>query len=180
MNRKLKLQELGRMDVPAFKEADKVPITVLLDNIRSLNNIGSVFRTADAFRIEEVILCGYTARPPHRDITRTALGATESVTWQHIESATEAVTSLKEKGYKVLAVEQAQNTTLLHDFTPSSGQAVAIVLGNEVEGVQQSVIDACDGCLEIPQFGTKHSLNVSVCAGVVLYELYAKMAAWPR
>lgn len=170
MNRKLKLDELQRDSLDAFIQKDKHPIIVILDNIRSLNNVGSFFRTCDAFKVEKLLLCGITATPPHKDIRKTALGATESVTWEHFENTNQAVEWAKAKGYKVYAVEQAVKTIPLQEFVvPKNG--VALVFGNEVEGVQDEVIGVCDGVLEIPQFGTKHSLNVSVCGGAVLWEV---------
>lgn len=174
-NRKLKLQELGRISVTDFKESDKTPIIIVLDNIRSLNNVGSVFRSSDAFRIEKIYLCGITAQPPHRDIHKTALGATESVEWEHVEDTVELVEKLKSDNVITLSIEQAENSLKLDEFTPVSNQKYAIIMGNEVDGVQQSVINASDHVLEIPQIGTKHSLNISVCTGVVLWDLFSKM-----
>ena len=170
--RKLKNSELNRLSVEEFKEIEKLPIIIVLDNIRSLNNIGSVFRTADAFLLEKIYLCGITAQPPHRDIHKTALGATESVDWEHIDNTLECVTKLQAEGYHCLAIEQANNSVMLNDFDQSSHLKIAVVFGNEVKGVQQSVIDKCDNCIEIPQLGTKHSLNISVSAGIVLWELF--------
>jgi len=170
MNRKLKLDELQRDSLDAFIQKDKHPIIVILDNIRSLNNVGSFFRTCDAFNVEKLLLCGITATPPHKDIRKTALGATESVVWEHFEDSKEAVSWAKSKGYQVYAVEQAVETIPLQDFQVNKN-GVALVFGNEVEGVQDEVIAVCDGVLEIPQFGTKHSLNVSVCGGAVLWEV---------
>lgn len=174
-NRKLKLQELGRISVDEYKTADKTPIIIVLDNIRSLNNIGSVFRSSDAFRIEKIYLCGITAQPPHRDIHKTALGATESVEWEHIEDTVKLVNQLKSDGVITLSIEQAENSLKLDEFTPEINQKYAIIMGNEVDGVQQSVINASDNVLEIPQIGTKHSLNISVCTGVVLWDLFSKI-----
>ncbi len=176
MNRKLKNQELNRLSIADFKTTDKTPIVVVLDNIRSLNNIGSVFRTADAFLVESIYLCGITAQPPHRDIQKTALGATESVHWQYFSTTEEAVDALKNKDYQILAIEQAENTIALNEFHPPKGQKLAIVLGNEVNGVTQEVVNMADQCLEIPQWGTKHSLNISVCAGVVIWDLFQKVS----
>jgi tRNA G18 (ribose-2'-O)-methylase SpoU len=173
--RKLKLDELNRISVETFKKAEKTPIIIVLDNIRSLNNIGSVFRTSDAFRIEKVYLCGITATPPHRDIHKTALGATESVEWEHVEDTTELILRLNEEGVDTYAIEQAENAILLNDFQPAFDRKTAIVMGNEVNGVQQDVIYACKGVIEIPQIGTKHSLNISVCTGVVVWDLYSKL-----
>jgi len=175
MNRKLKLKELQRLSAEEYKIAEKTPVVFVLDNIRSLNNIGSVFRTADAFRFAGVHLCGYTAQPPHRDITKTALGATETVDWEYYATTLESVTALKEQGYAIYAVEQTESTLMLQDIEASAETPIALVLGNEVEGVQQEVIDAADACVEIPQLGTKHSLNVSVCAGIVGWQFFHKM-----
>lgn len=171
MNRKLKLWELERPSIETYKNQEKFPITLVLDNIRSLNNVGTFFRTADAFNVEKIIICGITAQPPHREIQKTALGATESVEWEYQESIVEAVQQLKEESYSICAVEQTEKTTLLQVFNPSRTQKYALVMGNEVDGVQQEVIDIADQIIEVPQFGTKHSLNVSVCAGVVLWEI---------
>lgn len=173
--RKLKVTELGRMSLAEFKEADKQPLVVVLDHVRSLYNVGSVFRSSDAFRISGVCLCGITARPPHPEIHKTALGAEESVDWRYFERTEDAVSWLKEAGYTVLAVEQCEGSTMLQDFHRQLGRKYAVVFGNEVKGVQQQVVDSCDGCLEIPQYGTKHSLNVSVTAGIVLWHLSEKL-----
>ena len=174
-NRKLKLQELGRITVEEYKEAEKTPIIIVLDNIRSLNNIGTVFRSSDAFRIEKIYLCGITAQPPHRDIHKTALGSTESVAWEYVEDTVELVEKLKVDNVITLSIEQAENSVKLDEFTPIKNQKYAIIMGNEVDGVQQSVINVTDHVLEIPQIGTKHSLNISVCTGVVLWDLFSKM-----
>ena len=177
--RKLNILEMNRLSVDEFREAEKLPLVVVLDDVRSLYNVGSVFRTGDAFRIEAVWLCGITATPPHNEIHKTALGAEDSVAWRYFKTADEAVAELKRQGYTVYAVEQAESSTKLPFspenpssflLPPSSKKSAAIVLGHEVKGVSQSVVDACDGCLEIPQFGTKHSLNVSVAAGIVIWE----------
>ena len=168
-NRKLRTVELQRLTVEQFREAGKTPLVVVLDDVRSMYNVGSVFRTGDAFRIESLYLCGISATPPATEIHKTALGAEDSVQWRHYDSALEAVAELKESGYEVLAVEQCENSTKLNAFFPERGKKYAVVLGNEVKGVHQEVIDACDGCLEIPQFGTKHSMNVSVTAGIIMY-----------
>ncbi len=173
--RKLKNEELVRLDVDAFKKVAKTPIVIVLDNIRSLNNIGSVFRTADAFLIEKIHLCGITAVPPHKDIRKTALGATESVSWQYHEHTLDVITSYNEKGYETIAVEQAENATMLHDFVATNDKKYVLVFGNEVKGVSQDVVDVCTEVVEIPQFGTKHSLNISVSAGVVVWHLWAKL-----
>ncbi|AYD48118.1 RNA methyltransferase [Arachidicoccus soli] len=167
---KLSMDELGRKSIDEFKEAKKKPVIAVLDNVRSMNNVGSVFRTADAFLLEAIFLCGYTPKPPHRDIHKTALGATETVDWVSFENTIDAVQALKEKGFAVFAVEQATGSNSLEEFNFSNHERIALVLGNEVEGVQQTVIDLCDGCIEIPQYGTKHSLNISIAAGIVLWE----------
>ena len=177
--RKLNILEMNRLSVDEFREAEKLPLVVVLDDVRSLYNVGSVFRTCDAFRVEAVYLCGITATPPHNEIHKTALGAEDSVAWRYFKTADEAVAELKRQGYTVYAVEQAEGSTKLPFspenpssflLPPSSKKSAALVLGHEVKGVSQSVVDACDGCLEIPQFGTKHSLNVSVAAGIVIWE----------
>ena len=170
MNRKLKLTELNRVSVEGYKSQKKTPIIVILDNIRSLNNIGSFFRTSDAFNIEAIYLCGITATPPHREIQKTALGATDSVDWYYNENTLEVVDVLQSKGYKVYSIEQAENTISLENFEYNN-EPIALVFGNEVKGVEQKVIDTSDGCIEIPQFGTKHSLNVSISYGVVAWHL---------
>ena len=172
--RKLKVTEMGRLSLAEYKASDKQPIVVVLDHVRSLYNVGSVFRSSDAFRIEGVCLCGITAQPPHPEIHKTALGAEESVSWKYFEHTEDAVSWLKQLGYKVLAVEQCEGSTKLQDFVRQPEEKYAVVLGNEVKGVQQQVVDMCDGCLEIPQYGTKHSLNVSVTAGIVLWHLTKK------
>jgi 23S rRNA (guanosine2251-2'-O)-methyltransferase len=174
-NRKLKNSELNRISVTDFKKAPKTPLIVILDNIRSLNNIGSVFRTCDAFAIEKIYLCGITAQPPHKDIHKTALGATESVDWEYAENILSLIDKLKADGIKITSIEQAENSLMLQDFNPEPKQKIAVVFGNEVKGVQQSVVDASDYCIEIPQFGTKHSLNISVSCGVVLWDLFKKI-----
>ena len=169
--RKLGMDELGRKTVEEFKQAEKNPVIAVLDNIRSMHNVGSVFRTADAFLIEAICLCGYTPQPPHRDIHKTALGATETVDWLYCPQAADAVLELKQRGYKVYAVEQAEGSMSLGKFVAPAGEKIAVVFGNEVEGVQGELLKLCDGCIEIPQFGMKHSLNISVAAGIVLWEL---------
>lgn len=160
---------MKRLSVEEFRKAKKTPLVVVLDDVRSMYNVGSVFRTGDAFRIEALYLCGISATPPATEIHKTALGAEDSVEWQHFDSALEAVKRLKENGYVVLAVEQCEGSTKLHEFIPEQDKKYAVVLGNEVKGVHQDVIDACDGCLEIVQLGTKHSMNVSVTAGIIMY-----------
>jgi 23S rRNA (guanosine2251-2'-O)-methyltransferase len=170
--RKLSNEELNRLTADEFKKAEKNPVYVILDNIRSLNNIGSVFRTCDAFLIRTLFLCGITAVPPHRDIHKTALGATDSVDWEYVEDTLTIVNRLRENGLPVWAVEQADRSTMLEDIVVDGDKGIALVFGHEVRGVDQAVIDACDGCIEIPQFGTKNSFNVSVSAGIVLWEIY--------
>lgn len=170
MNKKLKLWELDRVSEEEFKAQEKFPIIVVLDDIRSLNNIGSFFRTSDAFNVEKIYLCGITATPPHREILKTALGATDSVEWEHRESITELVNELQSQSIKVCAIEQTEETVFLQDIPSLAGDKFALVFGNEVNGVNQEVINQSDYVIEIPQFGTKHSLNVSVCAGVVMWE----------
>ena len=172
--RKLRITEMRRLSVEEFRAAGKLPLTVVLDDIRSQHNIGSVLRTCDAFRIENVLLCGITATPPTAEIHKTALGAEDSVSWKHCDSAAEAVRLLKSNGCTVYAVEQCEGSTMLQRLELNGGGKYAIVLGNEVKGVRQEVVDLCDGCVEIPQFGTKHSLNVSVAAGIVLWEFARK------
>jgi tRNA G18 (ribose-2'-O)-methylase SpoU len=174
-NRKLKNSELDRISSDAFKRADKTPIIIVLDNIRSLNNIGSVFRTADAFLIEKIYLCGITAKPPHKDIQKTALGATDSVVWEYKEDAAACVNTLQKQGVFVASIEQAEQSISLAEFQPETGKKYALIFGNEVKGVQQEIVSMSDAVIEIPQFGTKHSLNISVSAGVVIWDLFAKL-----
>jgi 23S rRNA (guanosine2251-2'-O)-methyltransferase len=169
--RKLEMDELGRKSVNEFRESAKNSIVVLLENIRSMHNVGSVFRTADAFLLQSIYLCGYTPRPPHRDIHKTALGATETVEWQHFADIREAMASLRQRGYKILAVEQVENSTALQQLQFHPGDKLALLFGNEVEGVSKEALSQVDGCIEIPQLGMKHSLNISVAAGIVLWEL---------
>ena len=173
--RKLKNSELGRVTINEFKQAKKTPLIVVLDNIRSLNNVGSVFRTSDAFLIEKIYLCGITATPPNKEIHKTALGATESVEWEYVEDTLTLVQKLQEENIKILSIEQAENSTMLNKFQPKENQKYVIVLGNEVKGVQQEVVNASDVCIEIPQLGTKHSLNISVSCGVVIWDLFNKL-----
>ncbi|NNK74440.1 MAG: RNA methyltransferase [Maribacter sp.] len=173
--RKLKNEELKRLDIKAFKKARKTPLIVILDNIRSLNNIGSVFRTADAFLVEKIYLCGITARPPHKDIRKTALGATETVAWEYRKDTLDLVLELKKEGCQVVAIEQAEDALMLNEFSTESGLKYALVFGNEVKGVSQEVVNASDKVLEIPQYGTKHSLNIAVSAGIVLWDLWSKL-----
>jgi 23S rRNA (guanosine2251-2'-O)-methyltransferase len=171
--RKLSMEDLNRKSAEEFKMATKLPIIIVLDNVRSMNNIGSVFRTADAFLLKSIYLCGVTAKPPHREIQKTALGATDTVNWKHFETTLEAVNSLRNEGYKVYAVEQADESIMLDKFTPANSK-IALVFGNEISGVEQAVIDVCDTCIEIPQYGTKHSLNLAVSAGIVIWEVAKK------
>jgi len=168
--KKLKITEMNRLTVEEFKEEKKTPLIVVLDNVRSLHNVGSVFRTADAFLVEAVYLCGITCTPPHAEIHKTALGAENTVTWKHYQDTHQAVSDLKAQGYTVFAIEQAAGSTLLPDLQLDKSKKYAVILGNEVKGVQQTVVDVCDGCIEIPQFGTKHSLNVSVTGGIIIWE----------
>lgn len=174
-HRKLKNSELDRKTTAEFKAAEKTPLIIILDNVRSLNNIGSIFRTADAFLIEKIWLCGITAQPPHKDIQKTALGATDTVDWEYKEDVMEVLQQLHQEKTAVYAVEQAEKAIFLNDFEPEKGKKYALVFGNEVKGVQQKVVSASDGVLEIPQLGSKHSLNISVSTGVVLWDLFAKI-----
>jgi len=175
--RKLRNNELNRLSVDEFKNTEKIPLVVVLDNIRSCNNIGSVFRTSDALLIERILLCGITATPPNKEIHKTALDAENSVEWKYVEKTEDAVAELKSNGYKVYAIEQVENSIMLPDFIPGKGEKLAVVFGNEVKGVQQKVVNKCTGSLEIPQFGTKHSFNISVSAGIVLWDLFQKINA---
>ncbi len=174
-NRKKLVTEMGRIDRDAFSKADKLRLVVVLDNVRSLHNVGSVFRTGDAFRVERIMLCGITATPPSAEIHKTALGAEDVVEWQYFASTMDAVAALRSEGFKVFAIEQCEGSVALQDFVAEPGTRYAVVLGNEVKGVQQEVVDASDGAIEIPQFGTKHSLNVSVTAGMVIWEFAKKL-----
>ena len=169
--RKLSMDELQRKSVTEFREADKIPIVIVLDNIRSMHNVGSVFRTADAFLLQGIYLCGYTPQPPHRDIHKTALGATETVEWKFFSKATEAIAALTTAGYSVFAIEQVENSIPLHLFSRNNVEKLAVVFGNEVSGVGEEALKLCNGAVEIPQAGMKHSLNISVAAGIVLWEL---------
>jgi len=173
--RKLKLGELNRVDVAGFKQQDKLPVVVVLDNVRSMHNVGSVFRTADGFAVEKVVLCGITAQPPHREIEKTALGATLAVEWIYFADTLSAVDELRRQGYRIIAIEQAENSTLLHRFKPLADEKYALVFGNEVNGVSDEVMQNLDGCIEIPQFGTKHSFNIVISAGIVLWDFFAKL-----
>ncbi|MBP1617586.1 MAG: methyltransferase [Bacteroidetes bacterium] len=174
--RKLKITELSRITTAEFKIVDKIPLIVILDQVRSLNNIGSVFRTSDAFRVESIYLCGITATPPNSEIHKTALGAEFSVDWKYFENTVDAIRQLQSENVKVFAIEQVEKSVMLQDFEVEEGIRYAIVFGNEVKGVDQKVVDVCDGCIEIPQFGTKHSLNVSVTAGIVVWDLFQKLS----
>ncbi len=169
--KKLKITEMARLELAEYEASEKLPLTIVLDNVRSMNNIGSVFRSADAFRLERIVLCGITARPPHPDIHKTALGAEDSVPWTYYPETTDAVAELLSAGYEVYALEQAHGSISLERFAPTLGRRYAIVLGNEVHGVGQNVVDMATGCLEIPQYGTKHSLNVSVAAGIAIWQV---------
>jgi tRNA G18 (ribose-2'-O)-methylase SpoU len=173
--RKLKNSELDRKSVTEFKTAEKTPIIVILDNIRSSNNVGSVFRSSDAFLIEKIYLCGITATPPNKDIQRTALGSTDSVQWEYVKDTISIVKELQEQGVYVASIEQAEDAILLNNFTPPIGKKLAIIMGNEVKGVQQEVVSESNSCIEIPQYGTKHSLNISVTCGIVLWDLLGKI-----
>lgn len=174
---KLLAEELNRLSVDEFKRTPKLPLVVVLDNIRSLHNVGAVFRTSDAFRVAHIYLCGITACPPSAEIHKTALGAEDAVEWTYCADTLEAISHLLHEGYHVLAAEQVEGSTPLHQFQPDAGRRYAVVLGNEVKVVAQNVVDVCTGCLEIPQFGTKHSLNVSVSAGILIWEMWKKLAA---
>lgn len=173
--RKLKITELKRLTTEEFKSRKKTPLVVVLDNVRSLHNVGSVFRTSDAYLVEAVCLCGITSTPPHAEIHKSALGAENSVDWVYFEDTLEAIKELKTKGFEVLAIEQAEGSTMLNQLEINPSGKYAVVLGNEVKGVQQAVVDACNGCIEIPQYGTKHSLNVSVTAGIIIWEFASKL-----
>ncbi len=173
--RKLKNEELNRLDVEAFKKAEKAPIVIVLDNIRSMQNVGSAFRTSDAFRISEIILTGITARPPHREINKSALGATESVDWKHFEKNEEAIRYLKDQGYDLFCLEQTDRSVSLSDFRPDKNSRCALVFGNEVFGVSEEFIENSDQCIEIPQYGTKHSLNISVSIGIAIWSFFEKL-----
>lgn len=175
--RKLKVEELNRISIEEFKDSNKIPLVVVLDNIRSLNNIGSVFRTCDAFRLEEIVLCGITATPPNVEIHKTALGAENSMNWRYFDETISAINDLKDKGYKVYSIEQTENSIPLESFSIVPTDKYAIVFGHEVHGVSQDVIDASNGSIEIPQFGTKHSLNISVSAGIVIWDIFKQYLA---
>ncbi|MGY4536884.1 23S rRNA (guanosine2251-2'-O)-methyltransferase [Mucilaginibacter sp. UYNi724] len=173
--RKLKLDELNRATVDEFKAQDKLPVAVVLDNVRSMHNIGSIFRTSDGFAVEQVCLCGITAQPPHREIEKTALGATQSINWTYFETPLQAVETLRADGYKIIAIEQAENSIMLNTFIPAPNEKYALIFGNEVNGVSDEVMKSIDACIEIPQFGTKHSFNIVVSAGIVLWDFFSKI-----
>ena len=175
MNSKKLVTEMGRIDRDTFAQAEKLPLAVVLDNVRSLHNVGSVFRSSDAFRVERIVLCGITATPPSAEIHKTALGAEDVVEWQYFDSTMDAIAALRGDGFRIYSIEQCQGSIALQDFATVPGERYAVVLGNEVKGVQQTVVDASDGAIEIPQFGTKHSLNVSVTAGMVIWEFAKKL-----
>jgi tRNA G18 (ribose-2'-O)-methylase SpoU len=177
VKRKLSLAELGRMSTEEHKKSQKLPVIIILDNLRSQHNIGSIFRTADAFRLEAIYLCGISATPPNREIHKTALGATESVSWKYFETTMQAVETLKNSGYRLCTVEQTEGSISLNDFMIPESSGLAVVFGNEVGGVEQAVVDASDYCVEIPQFGTKHSLNVAVTAGIMIWDVFNKFLA---
>ncbi len=168
------MDELQRTDVESFKKQQKTPIAIVLDNVRSMHNVGSAFRTADGFAIEKIYLCGITGTPPHREIEKTALGATQSVTWEYAKDTNEVIDQLRSEGYTIVAIEQAENSVLLHEFQPDSSKKYALVFGNEVNGVDEDVMKKIDTCIEIPQYGTKHSLNVSVAIGIILWDFIQK------
>ena len=169
------MSDLNRLSTDDFKSSDKIPIVIILDDVRSAYNVGSIFRTADAFRISGIYLCGISARPPHKDITKTALGATESVDWKDCQDVKEVVMALKVEGFKIYAVEQADESTDLRRFQPGKGSKIALIFGHEVFGVKEELIEMADGCIEIPQFGTKHSFNVAISAGIVLWDIVQKL-----
>lgn len=172
MREKLSMQQLGRISVDEYKSSEKSPLIIIADNVRSMHNVGSIFRTSDAFLVEKIYLCGITPTPPHREIQKTALGATESVDWQYAENTLDVVNQLKKEGWTILALEQTTNSVMLDELKVEKGEKIAIVLGNEVEGVNQEVINLCNKAVEIPQFGTKHSFNVSVSCGIMLWQVY--------
>ncbi|MBC7757511.1 MAG: RNA methyltransferase [Phormidesmis sp. FL-bin-119] len=173
--RKLKLDELGRVNVEAFKEQAKLPLVIILDNVRSMHNIGSIFRTSDGFAIEKICLCGITAQPPHREIEKTALGATQSIEWAYYVTVKSAIEELKNQGYVIIAIEQAEKSMMLSDYKPDQTKKYALIFGNEVQGVSDEAMSMADHCLEIPQFGTKHSFNIVVSAGIVLWDFFSKL-----
>lgn len=172
---KLKLDELNRVSIVEFKKQKKLPLTIVLDNVRSMHNVGSIFRTSDAFAIEKIVLCGITGQPPHREIEKTALGATQSVEWIHFDTTLEAIASLRANGHTIIALEQANNSISLDQYNPLADKSYALIFGNEVNGVSEEVMANIDACIEIPQFGTKHSFNIVVSAGIVLWDFYVKL-----
>ena len=172
---KLKTTDLNRVGIEEFKKQDKLPVIVVLDNVRSMNNVGSAFRTADGFSIEKILLCGITAQPPHREIEKTAIGATQSVAWEHYDDTVAAIRKLKEEEYEIIAIEQASESIMLHKFQPDPSRKYALIFGNEVNGVSDEVMTEIHKCIEIPQFGTKHSFNIVISAGIVLWDFYAKL-----
>lgn len=174
--RKLKNNDLNRLNLAEFKNSEKTPIVVVLDNVRSAHNVGSVFRTSDAFLLDKICLCGITPKPPHKEIRKTALGASESVAWESFEQTSECINNLKAAGYHIISIEQAEKACMLPDFKASKNEKYALVFGNEVKGVDQSIVSASDSVIEIPQFGTKHSLNISVSAGIVIWDLFQKIS----
>lgn len=173
--RKLKTEELGRVGIDDFKKQEKLPLVVILDNVRSMHNIGSIFRTSDGFAIEKIYLCGITAQPPHREIEKTALGATQSIEWAYSADVCDTINELKLDGYTIIAIEQAENSTMLNNYDPNNSMKYALIFGNEVNGVSDEAMNLIDICLEIPQFGTKHSFNIVVSAGIVLWDFFAKL-----
>lgn len=173
--RKLKNEELGRIDITGFKEQEKLPVVVVLDNVRSMHNIGSIFRTADGFSVESIFLCGITAQPPHREIEKTALGATQSVDWKYFENTAIAIQQLQDENYTIIAIEQAEGSMMLNNFTATAECKYALIFGNEVDGVSDAAMALIDHCIEIPQLGTKHSFNISISAGIVLWDFFFKL-----
>jgi 23S rRNA (guanosine2251-2'-O)-methyltransferase len=172
---KLTMDDLQRVSIPEYKDQQKLPVVVVLDNVRSMHNVGSVFRTGDGFSIEKLYLCGITAQPPHREIEKTALGATQSVDWKHFPDTLQAIAELREAGYTIIAIEQASGSVMLNTFQPKADQKYALIFGNEVNGVDEEVMKNIDACIEIPQFGTKHSFNIVISAGIVLWDFFAKL-----
>jgi len=173
--KKLKLDDLNRIDIEGFKAQEKLPVVIMLDNVRSMHNVGSVFRTADGFAVEKVVLCGITAQPPHREIEKTALGATQSVEWEHIDNTLTAIEKYRKNGYQIIAIEQAENSIMLNTYQPKLNEKYVLIFGNEVNGVSDEAMQQIDKCIEIPQFGTKHSFNIVISAGIVLWDFFAKM-----
>lgn len=173
--KKLKLEDLNRVDIEGFKAQEKLPVVIMLDNVRSMHNVGSIFRTADGFAVEKVVLCGITAQPPHREIEKTALGATQSVAWEHIDDTLTAIEKYRKNGYQIIAIEQAENSIMLNTYQPKPNEKYVLIFGNEVNGVSDEAMQQIDKCIEIPQFGTKHSFNIVISAGIVLWDFFAKM-----